>query len=380
MLIYQHERNLHLDSIVDGLYFGSTFFDWVGLGVGLDWVRGPYAGADAHRLPEDVVHLLGRWAVAQRRDQLQRLHPEPRQCVRSEHLGHRVRQPARAAGSRWASSLKDIGDEARTRTWELAFGVRPWGDWLTLGANWQFPGFGTLDQSRVGAVVRARAGPGRGARDLGDQELARAQRPVVLAGVAHRRHRAPGPRLRAGRRARRDRQRRSRPGCRRPRYREPRAASAATSGRSTSTLRCPAAARRSGCFGLRDEDPYLRLLRRLSVARQDRNARRGGGEDRAPAQVGLAQAEELRGRAGAAAEARASASRRCCSPAGTRSTSSPPERTASRVSPQSFLAINGLDGERHLPRRHDAASWASSGTSPGSAPTRTRPTRSPGRA
>ena len=33
MLIYQHERNLHLDSIVDGLYFGSTFFDWVGFGV-----------------------------------------------------------------------------------------------------------------------------------------------------------------------------------------------------------------------------------------------------------------------------------------------------------------------------------------------------------
>ena len=24
MLVYQHERNLHLDSIVDGLYFGST--------------------------------------------------------------------------------------------------------------------------------------------------------------------------------------------------------------------------------------------------------------------------------------------------------------------------------------------------------------------
>ena len=46
MLIYQHERNLHLDSIVDGLYFGSTFFDWEAHGVGLDWVRGPYAGAE----------------------------------------------------------------------------------------------------------------------------------------------------------------------------------------------------------------------------------------------------------------------------------------------------------------------------------------------
>src|SRR5262249_57614296 len=59
--------------------------------------------------------------------------------------------------SRWLAlglALKDIGDEAHTRTWELAFGVRPWGDWLTLGANWQFPGFNSLDRSRVGAVVQ----------------------------------------------------------------------------------------------------------------------------------------------------------------------------------------------------------------------------------
>src|SRR5262249_39153787 len=52
-------------------------------------------------------------------------------------------------------ALKDIGDEAHTRTWEVAFGLRPWGDWLTLGANWQFPGFNSLDRSRVGGVVQA---------------------------------------------------------------------------------------------------------------------------------------------------------------------------------------------------------------------------------
>ncbi len=165
----------------------------------------------AHRLPEDVVHLLRGWAVALRRHQLQRLHPRPRQRAGPQHLGPRARQSPEPLRSPSGCRSRTSATRRASRTWELAFGVRPWGEWLTLGANWQFPGFGTLDQSRVGAVVQVEAMKGRGARHLGDQELARAQRPVVLAGVAHREHGARGPRLRAGRRPERHRPRDHRP-------------------------------------------------------------------------------------------------------------------------------------------------------------------------
>ena len=154
MLIYQHERNLHLDSILDGLYFGSTFFDWVGLGVGLDWVRGPYAGAErsGYRKTSYAFSVGGQWLSAGTSFNVYTPNLGTAPGPNTWDLGLSSR-PSRFLSLGLA--LKDIGDEARTRTWELAFGLRPWGDWLTLGANWQFPGFGTLDQSRVGAVVRA---------------------------------------------------------------------------------------------------------------------------------------------------------------------------------------------------------------------------------
>ena len=66
MLIYQHQRNLNLDSIVDGLYFGSTFFDVVGFGVGLDWVRGPYVGPvrTGYRKSSYTFSVGGQWLSA----------------------------------------------------------------------------------------------------------------------------------------------------------------------------------------------------------------------------------------------------------------------------------------------------------------------------
>ncbi|HEY1332691.1 MAG TPA: S49 family peptidase, partial [Myxococcaceae bacterium] len=196
--------------------------------------------------------------------------------------------------ARWLAlglALKDIGDEAASRTWELAFGVRPWGDWLTLGANWQFPGYGTLDQSRVGAVVQAEVVRGvvlgtsvtKSWREAGDPWFWQVSLTVDTAHLGATYALGGGPngtdhviqaRLSAAR------------------YR-----SLEVFGRKVGLIDLDTALRQGGSalglFGIRDEDPYLRLLRRLKLAAEDRTL---GGLvvkiERLP--VGLAEAEELR--------------------------------------------------------------------------------------
>ncbi len=291
MLIYQHERNLHLDSIVDGLYFGSTFFDWVGLGVGLDWVRGPYAGADrtGYRKTSYTFSVGGQWLSAGTSFNVYTPNLGSAPGPNTWDLGLSSR-PAR-----WLAlglALKDIGDEASSRTWELAFGVRPWGDWLTLGANWQFPGFGTLDQSRVGAVVQAEVVRGlvlgtsvtKSWREAGEPWFWQVSLTVDTAHLGATYALGGGPngtdhviqaRVSAAR------------------YR-----SLELFGRKVGLIDLDTALRQGGSalglFGIRDEDPYLRLLRRLKLAAEDRTL---GGLvvkiERLP--VGLAEAEELRG-------------------------------------------------------------------------------------
>jgi protease-4 len=290
MLIYQHERNLHLDSIVDGLYFGSTFFDWVGLGVGLDWVRGPYAGSErtGYRKTSYTFSVGGQWLAAGTSFNVYTPNLGSAPGPNTWDLGLSSR-PAR-----WLAlglALKDIGDEAASRTWELAFGLRPWGDWLTLGANWQFPGFGTLDQSRVGAVVQAEVVRGvvlgtsvtKSWRETGDPWFWQVSLTLDTAHLGATYSLGGGPdgtdhviqaRMSAAR------------------YRGLEAF-----GRTVGLIDLDTALRQGGSalglFGIRDEDPYLRLLRRLKLAAEDRTL---GGLvvkiERLP--VGLAEAEELR--------------------------------------------------------------------------------------
>ena len=290
MLIYQHERNLDLDSIVDGLYFGSTFFDWVGLGVGLDWVRGPYAGGErsGYRKTSYTFSVGGQWLSAGTSFNVYTPNLGTAPGPNTWDLGFSSR-PSRFLALGLA--LKDIGDEAHTRTWELAFGVRPWGDWLTLGANWQFPGFSTLDQSRVGGVIQAEMVRGvvlgtsvtKSWREAGDPWFWQVSLTLNTEHVGASYALGGGPngtdhviqaRVSASR------------------YR-----ALDLLGNRVGMIDLDTALRQGGSalglFGIREEDPYLRLLRRLKLAAEDRNL---GGLvvkiERLP--VGLAEAEELR--------------------------------------------------------------------------------------
>lgn len=290
MLVYQHERNLHLDSIADGLYLGTTLFDWVGFGVGLDWVRGPYLGSErsGYRKTSYTFSAGGQWLSLGSSFNVYTPNLGTAPGPNTWDLGLASR-PSRALSLGFA--LKDIGDEARSRTWELAFGVRPWGDWLTLGANWQFPGFNTLGESRVGAVVQAEVVRGvvlgtsvtKSWREAGDPWF------WQVSLTLNSPHAGVGYALGGG----------------------PDGTDHLVSARlSASRYRAvELAARRVGLIdldhalagggsaleflGIREEDPYLRLLRRLQRAAQDRTlAGLVVKIERLP--IGLAEAEELR--------------------------------------------------------------------------------------
>jgi len=159
MLIYQHERNLHLDSIVDGLYFGSSFFDWVALGVGLDWVRGPHVGDErsGYRKTSYALAFGGQLLSLGTAFNVYTPNLGTAPGPNTWDLGL-LSRPSSSLSI--GMSLKDIGNEAQSRTWEFAVGVRPWGPRVTLGANWQFPGFNSLDRSRVGGVAEVEAWKG----------------------------------------------------------------------------------------------------------------------------------------------------------------------------------------------------------------------------
>jgi len=291
MLIYQHERNLHLDSIVDGLYLGTTLFDWVGFGVGLDWVRGPHSGSErtGYRKTSYTFSAGGEWLSAGTSFNVYTPNLGTAPGPNTWDLGLSSR-PGR--GLALGLAVKDVGDEAQSRTWELAFGVRPWGDWLTLGASWQFPGFNHLEESRIGGVVQAEVLRGvvlgssvtKSWREAGDPwfwqvsltlNTAHAGAGYALGGGPQGTDHVVSARLSASR------------------YR-----GAELLGRRVGLIDLSDALAGGGSalglLGIREEDPYLRLIRRLERAREDRAL---GGLviriDRLP--VGFAEAEELRG-------------------------------------------------------------------------------------
>jgi protease IV len=291
MLIYQHERNLHLDSIVDGLYLGTTLFEVMAFGLSLDWVRGPKAGSerDGYRRTSYAFSvggpLLSLGTAYNVFTPLLGTAPGPN----SWDLGLLTR-PIRAlsVGLAW----KDLGNDAGTRTWELAVGARPWGEWLTLGASWQFPTFHDLGGSRVGGVVQVEPVQG-----------------IVLGSSVSKAFRAPddgwfwqvsltlntahaglGYALGGG-----------------PdgtdhlisaRLSLARYHAISFGPRKVGLVDVPDALAGGftalGLLGLREEDPYLRLLRRLDGAARDRELGAVVVKlDRLP-RLGFAQAEELR--------------------------------------------------------------------------------------
>ncbi|PTL80455.1 signal peptide peptidase SppA [Vitiosangium sp. GDMCC 1.1324] len=156
-LFYLHERDLARDQLGDGLFLGTSLFGGLGVGFSLEWMRGH--GLPDYRKTSFGLALgsgklslgAGYHNISSRDGSLDRLY--------GWDLGLTVR-PARYLSV--GAVVKDVnapseGPYTMPRSYNLAVGVRPFGERLTLGAdylasegNW---GDGRLSYTLQGTVI-----------------------------------------------------------------------------------------------------------------------------------------------------------------------------------------------------------------------------------
>ncbi|MFY0569473.1 signal peptide peptidase SppA [Archangium lansingense] len=160
-LFYLHERNLAQDQVGDGLYLGATLLGGLGAGFSLDWMRG-------HGLPDYRKTSFGL-AVGSRKlslgvgyHNLSSRDPDLNRLYGFD-LGLTLR-PTRFLSV--AAVVKDINDPVEgaftmPRSYSLAVGVRPFGERVTLGADY-LASDGAWDEGRLTYTLQAAVIPGVG--------------------------------------------------------------------------------------------------------------------------------------------------------------------------------------------------------------------------
>lgn len=161
-LFYVYERNTVQDQVGNGLFLGTTALDSLGAGVALQWVRGRGGQPDYQKttfglsLGSPVLALGGSWHLYSSEARgLDRLS--------SFDLGLAFR-PARSLAL--GAVLKDVGAPAVEglsvpRRLEVAVGVRPFEERLTLSASYGFTG-GDWGRGQLTWTVLGRPLPGLG--------------------------------------------------------------------------------------------------------------------------------------------------------------------------------------------------------------------------
>lgn len=160
-LFYLHERNLVRDQVGDGLYLGSSLPGGLSAGLGMEWMRG--RGLPDYRktslglaLGSRKLSLGATWHGFSSEDAaLDRLS--------SFDLGLTLR-PSRLLSV--GAVVRDLnaprsGAFTLPRHYNLAVGLRPFGERLTLGADYT-AAEGAWAEGRLGYTVRATVLPGLG--------------------------------------------------------------------------------------------------------------------------------------------------------------------------------------------------------------------------
>ncbi|KFA92461.1 signal peptide peptidase SppA [Archangium violaceum] len=159
-LFYLHERNLVRDQLGDGVYLGTTL-GGLGAGFSMEWMRG--RGLPDYRKTSFGLALgsrrlslgVGYHNLSSRDASLDRLY--------GIDLGLTVR-PTRFLSV--AAVVKDVnapeeGPYTLPRSYSLAVGVRPFGERVTLGADY-LAAEGAWDEGRLTYTVQAAIVPGFG--------------------------------------------------------------------------------------------------------------------------------------------------------------------------------------------------------------------------
>ncbi|MFZ5471086.1 MAG: signal peptide peptidase SppA [Myxococcota bacterium] len=155
-LFYAHERAVARNDVVDGLYLGSTFFDLLGAGFSLEWVRSD-SSLDYRKTGYALSFGTGTLALGMSYNLFSSAESADLDELTSFDLGISGRV---ARGFSFGLVARNIDDPSRgavalRRQYDLGIGVRPFGERYTLGVDYLFDDVAGLDAGRFSYTLKA---------------------------------------------------------------------------------------------------------------------------------------------------------------------------------------------------------------------------------
>ena len=150
---YFHEHSLTRALDADAFYVATSIADWVGLGLGAEWLRP--AGVEAHRRFE-LGLSVGPQALALGAS-LKWLAGGAVHDLTTLDLGLQSRPTRWLAFGALVRNLNAPanGETSLGREWTLGLGLRPLGERLSLGVDWVIPEAVSLEHSRLQYTLAA---------------------------------------------------------------------------------------------------------------------------------------------------------------------------------------------------------------------------------
>lgn len=155
-LFYAHERSLAKDDVVDSLYLGDTFLGMLGTGVAVEWVRSP-SRADFRRTGWGLSLGPKELSVGVTWNHFQSDESADLSRLTSFDIGLSLR-PARRFS--FGATIRNVDAPSRgavslPREFNLALGIRPFGERYTLGVDYVQPDGSGTRLARLGYSLQA---------------------------------------------------------------------------------------------------------------------------------------------------------------------------------------------------------------------------------
>ena len=156
-LFYLHERSVNRGEVVDGLYLGDSFFNFVGLGFGLEWVRATPSNAQDHRKFSWTLAFGSRTLSLGTSFNFYSSSDPNLDRMSSWDLGLTARPFRQFALAGVVKNLNHPTEGTLTfaRQYDIGVGVRPLGERLTVGLDYLFNDVGGFSSGRAQYALQA---------------------------------------------------------------------------------------------------------------------------------------------------------------------------------------------------------------------------------
>ena len=156
-LFYLHERSVNRGEVVDGLYLADSFFDFIGLGFGMEWVRGTPGNSQNHRKTSWSLALGSRLLSLGTSFNLYSSSDANLDRITSWDLGLTLRPIRQFALAGVVKNIDHPSEGTLTfpRLYDIGAGIRPIGERLTVGLDYLFNDIGGFSSGRAQYTLQA---------------------------------------------------------------------------------------------------------------------------------------------------------------------------------------------------------------------------------